>query len=241
MINRIGLIGMAVGNGNNESIGEIKGEIDVSQDDSDPVSSIFLYHLFKWVVVSPLLHTYFRGRIYGDRHMPRMGKVIFVSNHASDFDPPLVANCIRRPIAFMAKEELFKVPVLGTAIRLYGAYPVKRGKADRAAMRAALGCLAEGRATGVFLDGTRRSDGRIHSPKLGAALMAAKAQAPLIPVSLWGTHQILPKGAKFPQPAPITIRIGEEIPPPASSDRDELERVTNQCAAAITALLDLGR
>ena len=63
MINRIGLIGMAVGNGNNESIGEIKGDIDVSQDDSDPVSSIFLYHLFKWVVVSPLLHTYFRGRI----------------------------------------------------------------------------------------------------------------------------------------------------------------------------------
>ena len=213
----------------------------MSQGDRDPSSSIFLYHLFKWGVVSPLLHTYFRGRIYGDRPMPRQGKVIFVSNHASDFDPPLVANCIRRPIAFMAKEELFKVPVLGAAIRLYGAYPVKRGKADRAAMRAALGCLEQGRATGVFLDGTRRSDGRIHSPKLGAALMSAKAQAPLIPVSLWGTHQILPKGAKFPRPVPITIRIGEEIAPPASSDREELERVTAQCADAITALWDLGR
>ena len=213
----------------------------VNPGDRDPFMSRVLYHLFKWLVVSPLFHTYFRGHIHGDRDLPLFGKMIFVSNHASDFDPPLLANCIRRPIAFMAKEELFRIPILGTVIRLYGAYPVKRGQADRAAMRSALACLEEGRATGVFLDGTRRSDGRIHNPKLGAALMAAKSQAPLIPVSLWGTHKILPKGTKLPRPVPLTIRIGEAIAPPKSSDRAELERVTNECAAAITALHDLGR
>ncbi|MEM1427672.1 MAG: 1-acyl-sn-glycerol-3-phosphate acyltransferase, partial [Cyanobacteria bacterium P01_H01_bin.130] len=74
-----------------------------------------------------------------------------------------------------------------------------------------------------------------------AALMAAKAQAPLVPVSLWGTHRILPKGSKFPRPVPLTVRIGMAIAPPKSSDRAELERVTNECAAAITALHDLGR
>ncbi|MEM1427635.1 MAG: lysophospholipid acyltransferase family protein, partial [Cyanobacteria bacterium P01_H01_bin.130] len=146
----------------------------VNQGDRDSWISLVLYHLLKWLVVSPLFHLYFRGRIYGDRKLPIPGRVIFVSNHASDADPLLVANCIRRPIAFMAKEELFRMPILGMLIRWYGAYPVRRGKADRAAMRSALACLDEGRATGVFLDGTRRHDGRIHKPKLGAALMAAK-------------------------------------------------------------------
>ena len=90
----------------------------------------------------------------------------------------------------MAKEELFKVPVLKQAIRWYGAYPVKRGSADRSAIREALNQLDQGWAVGIFLQGTRTPDGRIPDPKIGAALIAAKAQVPLLPVSLWGTQHI---------------------------------------------------
>jgi 1-acyl-sn-glycerol-3-phosphate acyltransferase len=141
----------------------------------------------------------------------------------------------------MAKEELFKVPVLKQAIQIYGAYPVKRGSADRAAIRAALACLEAGWATGVFLQGTRTADGRITEPKLGAALIAAKTQAPLLPVSLWGTQAIIQKGSAIPRPVPVTVRIGQPIAPPSSTDRQELEAITQKCAATINTLHDLGR
>ncbi|MGC8711401.1 MAG: lysophospholipid acyltransferase family protein [Leptodesmis sp.] len=207
----------------------------------EPFISLALYHLFKWSVVSPLLHTYFRGRIYGAEKVPQTGPLIVVSNHASDFDPPMLSNCVGRPVAFMAKEELFQVPVLKQAITLYGAYPVKRGSADRSAIRAALAALEQGWAVGIFITGTRTPDGRVTDPKLGAAMIAAKAQAPLLPVSLWGTEQIFQKGKKVPRSVPVTVRIGDPIPPPASGDREELEAVTQQCADVINGMLDLGR
>ena len=133
------------------------------------------------------------------------------------------------------------MPILGPAIRLYGAYPVKRGSADRSAIRAALAQLEAGWAVGLFPQGTRTVDGRIPDPKLGAALLAAKSQAPLLPVSLWGTEAIMAKGQKLPQPVPITIRIGAIIPPPSSTDRSQLEAVTQHCVEVIHGLHDLGR
>ncbi|HEY9296423.1 MULTISPECIES: 1-acylglycerol-3-phosphate O-acyltransferase [unclassified Coleofasciculus] len=207
----------------------------------EPVSSLVLYHLFKWSVVSPVLHAYLRGRIYGCEHVPPIGPLLVVSNHASDFDPPILSCCVRRPVAYMAKEELFRVPVLKQAIKLYGAYPVKRGSADRSAIRSALSLLEEGWAVGVFLQGTRTPDARISDPKLGAALIAAKAKVPLLPVSLWGTEAIFKKGSLVPRPVPVTVRIGQVIEPPNSTDRDELQAVTQKCATAIHALHDLGR
>jgi 1-acyl-sn-glycerol-3-phosphate acyltransferase len=207
----------------------------------EPFASLLLYHLFKWSVVSPGLNLYFRGRIYGAEHVPRDGPLVVVSNHASDFDPPLLSSCVGRPVAYMAKEELFQVPVLKQAIALYGAYPVKRGSPDRSALRAAMGFLEQSWAAGVFLSGTRTSDGKVVDPKLGAAWLAAKTQAPLLPVSLWGTEAIFRKGSALPRPVPLTIRIGDVIAPPQASDRETLEAITSQCAEAINALHDLGR
>lgn len=217
-------------------------EIQTEQSrDREPFISLVLYHAFKWSVVAPVLHLYFRGRVYGREHVPQKGRLLVVSNHASDFDPPLLSCAVGRPVAYMAKEELFRVPVLGQAIQAYGAYPVKRGTADRAAMKAAIASVQAGWATGVFLDGTRTPDGRIADPKIGAAWIAAKTNSPLLPVSLWGTHRIFKKGSAVPRPVALTIRIGELIPPPQSTERAELEAVTQQCANVIHALHDLGR
>lgn len=207
----------------------------------EPVVNLVLYHLFKWSVVSPVFHAYFRGRIEGAQHVPQQGPLVVVSNHASDFDPPILSACVWRPVAYMAKEELFRVPLLKQAIQLYGAYPVRRGAADRSAIRSAIAALEEGWAVGIFLQGTRTQDGRITAPKLGAALIAAKAQAPLLPVCLWGTQAIFRKGSSFPHPVPLTVRIGQPIPPPASTDHPTLATVTQQCATVINALHTLGR
>jgi len=207
----------------------------------EPVASLVLYHLFKWSIVSPVLHTYLRGRIIGAEKVPQTGPLVIVSNHASDFDPPLLSNCMRRPVAFMAKEELFEVPVLKQAITLYGAYPVKRGSPDRSAIRSAMKSLEAGWAVGIFITGTRTPDGRVTDPKLGAAMIAAKAQVPILPVSLWGTHAIFQKGSSIPRPVPVTVRVGDLMPSPTSSQREELEAVTQKCTDAINGLLDLGR
>lgn len=207
----------------------------------EPAVSLMLYHAFKWSVVAPMLNVYFRGRIYGVENVPQEGRLVVVSNHASDFDPVILSSCVGRPVAYMAKEELFRVPILKQGIQLYGAYPVKRGSADRSAIRAALASLDAGWAAGIFLQGTRTPDARITEPKLGAALIAAKAKAPLLPVSLWGTEGIIRKGSAIPRPVALTIRIGEVIDAPSSTDRLELEAVTQKCADVINGMHDLGR
>ena len=199
------------------------------------------YHLLKWSIVSPTLHTYFRIKIYGAENVPKSGGLVAVSNHASYFDPPILSNCVGRPVAFMAKEELFKIPVFKQGIELYGAYPVKRNTGDRAALRAATRAIESGWIAAVFSQGQRTKDGKITDPKLGAAWIASKAQVPLLPVSLWGTEKILTKGSVLPKPAAITVRIGEIIPPPASSKKADLEATTQHCAQVINSLHDLGR
>jgi 1-acyl-sn-glycerol-3-phosphate acyltransferase len=199
------------------------------------------YHLLKWPIVSPALHIYWRLNIHGAQNVPKSGGVIAVSNHASYFDPPILSNCVGRPVAFMAKEELFKIPVFKQGIKLYGAYPVKRQMGDRAALRAATTAIESGWIAAIFLQGSRSPDAKITDPKLGAAWIAAKAQVPLLPVSLWGTEKILIKGSALPKSVPITVRIGEVIPPPASTKKADLQAVTEQCAAVINALHNLGR
>jgi 1-acyl-sn-glycerol-3-phosphate acyltransferase len=208
----------------------------------EPFISFFLYHLFKWVVVSPAIHMAFRGRIYGSEKVPMKGPLVVVCNHASDFDAPMLSNCVRRPVAYMSKEELFTVPVLSTLVKWYGAYPVKRGKADLAAIRGAQQASENGWAVGLFLEGTRTADGLIHHPKLGAAMIAKKLQAPILPVCLWGTHKILGRGQKRTRLFPLTVRIGDLIQPPdPRSDREALLALTNHCAQVINDLHRQGR
>jgi 1-acyl-sn-glycerol-3-phosphate acyltransferase len=209
--------------------------------DREPFISLFLYHAFKDPFINPFFYLYLRGKVSGTEHIPLKGGFVVVSNHGSNFDPPLLSAAVQRPVAYMAKEELFEVPVFKQAIELYGAYPVKRGAVDRTTIKAALAYLEAGWGVGLFISGTRTSDGRVVDPKPGAALIAAKAQVPLLPVCLWGNHLIEQKGKKFPQSTPVTIRIGELIEPPISTKRSELDRVTDLCATTINQLHDIGR
>lgn len=207
----------------------------------EPLISLALYHAFKQPFINPFFYFYLKGKVIGTEHIPQTGGFVVVSNHGSNFDPPLLSAAVLRPVAYMAKEELFEVPVLKQAIKLYGAYPVKRGAVDRTTIKSALTYLDDGWGVGIFLSGTRTPDGKVSDPKPGAALIAAKAQVPLLPVCLWGTHLIEQKGKKAPQATPVTIRIDRLIPPPTSTKRSELDRVTDLCTSKINELHDLGR
>lgn len=197
-----------------------------------------VYHLANFFVVKPIFSTYFRGKVTGREKVPLEGKLIIVSNHASAYDPPLLSAGIPRPVSYMAKQELFTEGFFGNLIKSLGAYPVNREGFDRRAIRQAVSRLEEGWATGIFIEGTRTPDGKIHDPKLGAALIAAKAQAPLLPVALCGTEKIVIKGQKLPKSVSVHLKIGDIIPPPNSGKKEDLEAVTAQCALAINELID---
>ena len=198
------------------------------------------YRIVSYLLVFPLFRGLLRGCTSGNENVPSQGAVVVVANHGSHLDPPLLGHALGRPVAFMAKAELFRIPLLGAIIRACGAYPVKRGASDREAIRMATARLAEGWAIGVFLDGTRQSNGRVNMPMHGAALLAARSNAPLLPVAIINTHRVLGTGKSWPRIVPIQLRIGEPIPAPSSRRKPDLEAATMELQRRINNLLDQG-
>ena len=198
------------------------------------------YRIVSYLLVFPLFRGLLRGCTSGNENVPSQGAVVVVANHGSHLDPPLLGHALGRPVAFMAKAELFRIPLLGAIIRACGAYPVKRGASDREAIRMATARLAEGWAIGVFLDGTRQSNGRVNMPMHGAALLAARSNAPLLPVAIINTHRVLGTGKRWPRIVPIQLRIGEPIPAPSSRRKPDLEAATMELQRQINNLLDQG-
>ncbi|WP_396099782.1 lysophospholipid acyltransferase family protein [Cyanobium sp. WAJ14-Wanaka] len=206
---------------------------------SNPKPSL-TYRLISYLLVFPVYRLLFRGRTLGNAQVPMDGALVVVANHGSHLDPPLLGHALGRPVAFMAKAELFKVPLLGRIIRACGAYPVSRGASDREAIRVATDRLLEGWATGVFIDGTRQANGRVNNPQAGAALLAARAGARLLPVAIINSHRAFGPGNSGLRLLPIHIRIGTPIPPPASRKRADLDLATAACQEQINGLLDQG-
>ena len=198
------------------------------------------YRLVSNLLVFPLFRGLFRGSTHGLEHVPMEGPLVVVANHGSHLDPPLLGHALGRPVAFMAKAELFAIPLLGKVIQACGAYPVRRGASDREAIRTATARLDEGWATGVFLDGTRQANGRVNSPRPGAALLAARSGAPLLPVAILNSHRALGSGQRWPRLIPIQLRIGEPIPAPTGRRRVDLDSTTAELRRRINSLLEQG-
>ena len=200
----------------------------------------FVYGCVSYLLVFPIFRFLFRGQTIGISNLPKTGGVVVVSNHGSHLDPPILGHALGRPVAFMAKSELFKVPILSFIISACGAYPVKRGAGDREAIRNASNRLIEGWATGVFLDGTRQENGRVNDPKAGAALLAARTGSPLLPVAIVNSHRAFPKGSLLPRFVSIHLKVGELIQPPPTKKREDLKSTTEEIRISINSMLDKG-
>ncbi len=185
-----------------------------------------IYELVSKLFVFPIYKFVFKGRLIGKDNIPKRDSFIMVSNHGSLLDPPLLGHALGRNISFMAKAELFKIPFLGFIIKACGAYPVKRGIADKNTIKIACKKLSNDNSIGIFIDGTRQKNGRVNKPKQGAALLAFKNQKLLLPVAIVNSHRLIRFKFCIPLFSKIVIKVGKPVQPPQSSSRDDLHSVT---------------
>jgi len=185
-----------------------------------------IYELVSKLFVFPIYKFVFKGHLIGRDNIPQKDSFIMVSNHGSLLDPPFLGHALGRNISFMAKAELFKIPFLGFIIKACGAYPVKRGIADKNTIKTACKKLSNDNSIGIFIDGTRQKNGRVNKPKKGAALLAFKNQKLLLPVAIINSHRLIRFKLCIPFFSKIVIRVGKPVQPPQSSSRDDLNSVT---------------
>ncbi|OLE37558.1 MAG: hypothetical protein AUG00_07810 [Candidatus Rokubacteria bacterium 13_1_20CM_2_70_7] len=198
-----------------------------------------LYTVLKTLAVV-VMRLFWRLEVRGQEHVPGNGPVLLVANHSSLLDPPLVAGLAPRQVSFMAKAELFDVPLLGGLIRRLGAWPVRREGGDPGALRTALRVLREGGTLLVFPEGTRGEEGVLRPPKLGAGMLAVSTGALVVPVYVRGSGRAWARG-RLPRPGRITVVFGPTVRFGAgngASRKDSYEAASREMMAAIARLKD---
>jgi 1-acyl-sn-glycerol-3-phosphate acyltransferase len=186
-------------------------------------------------VVSGILRATLRVRVAGAENVPRTGGLVVAANHISNLDPPLLGIALPRPLWYMAKKELFAMPVLKQLLPHVNAFPVDRQAGGTAALRASLRMLKEGRAVGIFPEGGRNVTGT-NQEKAGAAFLSAAGGVPVVPAAIVGTRKLRPFGR-------VTVAFGEplRIVRNRQSEADDLEKGAAEIMQRIRALEERNR
>ena len=178
---------------------------------------------------------FFRFKIIGAEHIPASGGAVIAANHLSLWDPPVIGAACTRPINFMAKEELFAISILKWIITRLKAFPVRRGTADRTAIKHAISLLKNGEILGVFPEGTRSTTGELGKPEPGIAMIVLKAGVPIVPAAIIGTNKVFTDGCIFPQ---FIIKFGKPIIITEEKfDKEMMEKISNTIMKEISCLL----
>ena len=159
-----------------------------------------MFYRFIFPIVNWLARFVAHVTVSGTEYMPRAGGLLVVSNHMTNLDALMIGMCFKRELHFMAKIELFNNPILGWIITQLRAFPVNRGEADRAALRHAEGLLHDGRVVAIFPEGRRSKDGGVQQSKGGIALLARRANVPILPVAVTGTGLCAPASCRHGGP-----------------------------------------
>ncbi|MEV6195028.1 lysophospholipid acyltransferase family protein [Streptomyces sp. NPDC051920] len=205
------------------------------------------YHVLKYVLLGPLLRVTFRPRIEGLEHVPSSGRAIVAGNHLSFADHFLMPAILKRRITFLAKAEYFTGPgikgrLTAAFFRSIGQIPVDRSgkEAGQAAIREGLGVLTKDELLGIYPEGTRSHDGRLYKGKVGVAVMALRAEAPVVPCAMIGTFEAQPPGRKLPRIHPVVIRFGKPLDfsryAGMEGEKAVLRAITDEIMYAILAL-----
>ncbi|MGI5939600.1 MAG: lysophospholipid acyltransferase family protein [Thermoleophilia bacterium] len=185
---------------------------------------------FAYSFLPTLWKAVFRMKITGAEHIPLQGPVLLACNHRSNLDPFFLGVASPRQVHFMAKAELWKVQPLGRVIDAMGAFPVKRGGADRQAVRRALEMLDKGAVVGIFPEGHRQRDGGFGEVNPGVSLFALREGVVTIPVVMEGTDGVVRKGLlRSPR---VRVTFGAPLqPPPKELARAERSEATGRALA----------
>jgi 1-acyl-sn-glycerol-3-phosphate acyltransferase len=154
---------------------------------------------------------YFRWRVYNSERVPATGPVILAANHASFLDPPLVGAGVTRGINYLARENLFRFPVLGWVLHRWQVVPVDREGGGAKGLKAILARLLEGGAIILFPEGTRTRDGQLQPARSGIGLTVIKSTAPVIPVRVFGTFRAYGRQMRLPRPCAVAVKYGQPM------------------------------
>jgi 1-acyl-sn-glycerol-3-phosphate acyltransferase len=202
----------------------------------------FVYNTATLVTRYFLMPMYGRIKVSGVENVPPTGPLVIASNHLNDADPGIICTRIPRPIAFMAKMELFKIPLLKQFLVAFGAFPVRRNEADIAALRQANVALSRGLAVCIFPEGTREgTTERLKEGWPGAALVALRNDVPVLPIAITGSGRMaLPKMfLRLDRREKITLTIGKpfHLEKPQRINAEAARDGTRQIMEHIAALL----
>jgi 1-acyl-sn-glycerol-3-phosphate acyltransferase len=198
----------------------------------------WFYYVAKGILIG-LFKLFTRRQVRGRENVPGEGPVLVVANHLNFNDPPLLGVSLNRTVIFMAKEELFRSPVIAYFVRGLGSFPVHRGKLDREALRSSQGVLADGLALVMFPEATRSRDARLQPAFPGSALIAYRCGVPVLPVGIIGSEQLRERFWLFRRPR-ITVNIGQpfSLPPVEGKlTREKLAEYTELIMRRIAELL----
>ncbi len=164
-----------------------------------------------WCGYRTLFKSYFRWRVYNAERVPLEGGVILASNHASFLDPPLVGAGVRRGINYLARENLFRFPVMGWVLRQWQVVPVDRDGGGAKGLKAILDRLLAGGAIILFPEGTRTRDGKLQPARPGIGLTVIKSAAPVVPVRVFGTFEAYGRHLRIPRPRRVAVKYGQPM------------------------------
>jgi len=169
------------------------------------------YYFLGWVSFRALYRFYFRWRVYNPQRVPLQGPVILAANHASFLDPPLVGSGIKRGINYLARENLFDIPIVGWILHRWQVVPVDREGGGAKGLKAILDRLLAGGAIILFPEGTRTRDGKLQPARSGIGLTVIKSDAPVVPVRVFGTFEAFGRQMKLPRPCRVAVKYGHPM------------------------------
>jgi 1-acyl-sn-glycerol-3-phosphate acyltransferase len=194
-----------------------------------------------WLAFRTLYATYFRWRVYGAENVPATGGLILAANHASFLDPPLVGSGLKRDINYLARESLFRFPLVGALLRSWNSVPVDRDGGGAKGLKIILGRLLDGAGIILFPEGTRSRDGKLQPARAGIGLVVAKSDAPVVPVRVFGTFEAYGRNHIFPLPKRVAVKYGtpmrfEKLRAEAKDcSKDRLKQIYQEIADEIMA------
>jgi 1-acyl-sn-glycerol-3-phosphate acyltransferase len=183
-----------------------------------------LYRVAMWSAITGVRLAGVRVQTSGLERIDPKRTYIYMSNHVSNIDPPLLLPLIPVRTSVMAKKELFGYPLLGRTMRIGDLVPVDRGNRDAgiAAVRAAAQVIRRGINMTIYVEGKRSYDGKLLPFKKGPFYLAVETQVPVVPITIVGTHEVMPKKRFAIKPGKVQVIFHDPIEPREFGDRDQL-------------------